>query len=214
MGIRDDIPLLHAAREARIMAACGGTARWRFDMTQFRTGNTRAGKVTGEQVLDIRSKYAEGWSQGRLARHFALSVGQIGRIVRGEAWQELGGDAPRGRWQAGQSPAMDEAAAQSAQKMAQQLEAAQSAARREALAAVPPETLQRSERKLEELIEGSGAGTGLQRLAAEAGRFAEAERRAQGQLERLLGEPQGDNSGPASTDMGADVHSVRDADGT
>ena len=52
-------------------------------------GHRRSAKLTPEQVLDMRRLYAEeGWSQGRLARHFCMSVGQVGRIVRGEQWQD------------------------------------------------------------------------------------------------------------------------------
>lgn len=47
---------------------------------------TKAAKLTLEKVLEIKDRYAEGESQGSLARRFAISVGQIGRIVRGEAW--------------------------------------------------------------------------------------------------------------------------------
>lgn len=39
--------------------------------------------------MRIRTLYAEGWSQGRLAREFQRTVGTIGRIVRGETHQEL-----------------------------------------------------------------------------------------------------------------------------
>lgn len=58
-------------------------------MSKFTVGHRRSAKLTPEQVLDMRRLYAEeGWSQGRLARHFCLSVGQVGRIVRGEQWQD------------------------------------------------------------------------------------------------------------------------------
>jgi hypothetical protein len=54
---------------------------------QFRKGNVRASKLTPERVADIRAKYAAGWTQGRLARENQVSIGTIGRIVRGESWQ-------------------------------------------------------------------------------------------------------------------------------
>lgn len=55
---------------------------------RFPMGNTKAGKLNGLQVADIRVKYhQEGWSQGRLAREFQVTIGTIGRIVRGETWQ-------------------------------------------------------------------------------------------------------------------------------
>lgn len=55
---------------------------------KFSKGNVRAGKLTASQVLELRELYAGGWSQGRLSRTFGISIGQIGRIVRGEAWQQ------------------------------------------------------------------------------------------------------------------------------
>ena len=56
-------------------------------MTKFTPGQHRAAKLAPDQVIEIRRLYAEaGWSQGRLAREFEMSVGQIGRIVRGESW--------------------------------------------------------------------------------------------------------------------------------
>jgi hypothetical protein len=57
-------------------------------MTKFSRTNVRAAKTTATAVLRIRELYNAGWTQGRLSREFHLSVGQIGRIVRGEAWQE------------------------------------------------------------------------------------------------------------------------------
>lgn len=38
----------------------------------------------------IRARYAEGWTQGRLVKETDLSIGHIGRIVRGEVWIEEG----------------------------------------------------------------------------------------------------------------------------
>ena len=60
-------------------------------MAKLRTFNARSAKLTGEQILEIRDLYEAGWSQGRLAREFKMSVVQIGRIVRGESWAKLGG---------------------------------------------------------------------------------------------------------------------------
>lgn len=57
-------------------------------MSKFQRNHKRSAKLTGEQVLDIRRRYLDGESQGALARDFHVSVGQIGRIVRGESWQE------------------------------------------------------------------------------------------------------------------------------
>lgn len=62
---------------------------------QFRRSNTSARKLTGVQVIDIRERFAKGETQGSLARAFGVSVGQIGRITRGESWQAYGGQGPR-----------------------------------------------------------------------------------------------------------------------
>jgi len=59
-------------------------------MTKFQLGHKRAARITADQVLAMRERYARGETQGSLARAFHLSVGQVGRIVRGESWQEYG----------------------------------------------------------------------------------------------------------------------------
>lgn len=59
-------------------------------MTLQRGNKTR--KLGLEQVQEMRRLYGEGVTQGALARHFGMSVGQVGRIVRGESWQEGAGN--------------------------------------------------------------------------------------------------------------------------
>jgi hypothetical protein len=55
---------------------------------KFTRGHRRSAKLTPGQVLEIRRLYSEeGWTQSRLSLTFGMSVGQIGRIVRGEQWQ-------------------------------------------------------------------------------------------------------------------------------
>lgn len=49
------------------------------------------GKMTKEQVQEMRRMYGEGVTQGALSRHFRLGVAQVGRIVRGECWIEGAG---------------------------------------------------------------------------------------------------------------------------
>ena len=49
-------------------------------------------KLSKEQVQEIRENYGKGVTQGALSRHFGVSIGQIGRIVRGESWQEGAGN--------------------------------------------------------------------------------------------------------------------------
>ena len=64
-------------------------------MSKFGGRNSRAAKLTIGQVREIRELYvASRASQGQLARDFGVSVVQIGRIVRGEVWQNLGPVAP------------------------------------------------------------------------------------------------------------------------
>lgn len=60
-------------------------------MSKFRRNHTKSAKLTAEQVLSIRDAYAAGTTQGELARTYQMSVGTIGRIVRGESWTSLGG---------------------------------------------------------------------------------------------------------------------------
>ncbi len=55
----------------------------------MRAGNR---KVTSEEVFEMRRKYeAYEMTQGQLARAYGISVGQVGRIVRGESWQGSSG---------------------------------------------------------------------------------------------------------------------------
>lgn len=56
---------------------------------KFPQGHHKAAKLTGVQVLRIRELYSVGYSQGALAREFQVTIGTIGRIVRGESWQTI-----------------------------------------------------------------------------------------------------------------------------
>jgi len=59
-------------------------------MPNFSQGNRRASKLSFPEVAEIRRLYAQGViTQGDLSRRFGVSVIQIGRIVRGEVWQQL-----------------------------------------------------------------------------------------------------------------------------
>lgn len=52
-------------------------------------------KLSDEQVVEVlRLYHEERWSQGRLARHFQVSVVTIGRYVRGESRQAVVDAAP------------------------------------------------------------------------------------------------------------------------
>lgn len=58
-------------------------------MAKFRKNHTSAAKLDSMKVLRIRQLYhEEGWTQSKLSREFGVGSGQIGRIVRNEAWQE------------------------------------------------------------------------------------------------------------------------------
>ena len=65
-------------------------------MTTFGLRNNAARKLTAYEVAEMRKSYAEGATQGALARSYGVSVGQVGRIVRGESWQ-AGPVAQRGQ---------------------------------------------------------------------------------------------------------------------
>lgn len=60
-------------------------------MSKFGRFNTRAARLSPEQVLEIRQAYSQGETQGSLCRRFGVSVGTIGRIVRGETWNQYQG---------------------------------------------------------------------------------------------------------------------------
>ena len=63
----------------------------------FEKRNNASRKLSGLQVSEIRRRYMEGETQGSLSRDFGVSVGQVGRIVRGESWQGPG--SPQGKEQ-------------------------------------------------------------------------------------------------------------------
>ena len=51
----------------------------------------------------MRQKYEQGMTQRELALEYRLSIGQVGRIVRGESWQDTGaarGYVEREAWRA------------------------------------------------------------------------------------------------------------------
>lgn len=60
-------------------------------MSQFGRNNISSGqrKLTAERVVEIYKMCQSGMTQGAIARETGISVGQIGRILRGESWQEL-----------------------------------------------------------------------------------------------------------------------------
>ena len=65
------------------------------------------GKKLDQLAVDeMREAYQDGESQGSLARRFGVSVGTVGRIVRGESWQGAAA-APARRGRAFTPPARD-----------------------------------------------------------------------------------------------------------
>lgn len=61
-------------------------------MTRFSIQNIRAGRLTPAQVLRIRELYwQQNFTQRKLCAMFNVSIGTIGRIVRGESWRAFGG---------------------------------------------------------------------------------------------------------------------------
>lgn len=71
-------------------------------MANFGAKESRARKLTLTQVRELKGFYEQGATQGALAKHYGISIGQIGRIVRGESWIGQAGGAA-------QSPADREA---------------------------------------------------------------------------------------------------------
>lgn len=59
-------------------------------MTKFQPGNTRGGKLSNEQVFELRQKYASGrFTQAQLCREYGLHINTIGKILRGESYQRV-----------------------------------------------------------------------------------------------------------------------------
>ena len=69
----------------------------------FERKNSSAAKLTAEDVRLIREYYGEGATQGQLCRHYGVSVGQIGRIVRGESWAGKAADGMKAAAEAARS---------------------------------------------------------------------------------------------------------------
>lgn len=56
----------------------------------FQKGNRKASKLNGEQVLEIREKYAmPGITQRRLALEYGVSVNTISSIIDGLTWRDV-----------------------------------------------------------------------------------------------------------------------------
>lgn len=55
----------------------------------FTQGNTRASKLSNEEVYEMRAEYTAGATQAYLSRKYGVTVGTVGRIVRGESHQRV-----------------------------------------------------------------------------------------------------------------------------
>src|SRR4051812_49228482 len=56
----------------------------------FNQGNTKAGKLTAVEVLEIREKYATGlYTYDRLALEYGVATNTIRSIVKGTSWQQV-----------------------------------------------------------------------------------------------------------------------------
>lgn len=136
-------------------------------VTTFRPGNRRAAKLTPNQVLEIRQRYADGETQRRLASDFGMSVGHIGRIVRGEQWADYA--------QVPTDQELESAMASGPIPTAQEL--AESMARLEQLRSAPVEP---EVDLLEQVLKRRGGDDPLRRLPTE-------ETRTDEDLQRSLG---------------------------
>lgn len=56
---------------------------------KFSRGNTKAAKLSNEEVYAMRREYEEGATQAFLSRKYGLHINTVGRIVRGEARQSV-----------------------------------------------------------------------------------------------------------------------------
>jgi len=57
---------------------------------KFWPRNTKSAKLNAGQVMEIRARYRKGGiTQGQLCQEYGVSVVQIGRILRGEVWQNV-----------------------------------------------------------------------------------------------------------------------------
>lgn len=55
-----------------------------------------SGRLTEEQVVEIRQRYAAGESQPALCVEFGVAEGTVSRVVRGVSWKSAGGPIKEG----------------------------------------------------------------------------------------------------------------------
>lgn len=64
----------------------------------FQRGNTKASTLTGEQVIEMRERYAteRGLTQRQLCEDYNVSVSTIANVLQGKTWRHLlRGQAPQ-----------------------------------------------------------------------------------------------------------------------
>lgn len=54
-------------------------------MSQFKAGNNKAMKISDSDVVNLKKDYMAGMTQSMLCAKYNISIGQVGRIVRGES---------------------------------------------------------------------------------------------------------------------------------
>jgi hypothetical protein len=61
----------------------------------FQWGNRKASRLTGEQVLDMRTKRASGmYTQEQLSREFRVSISTVRNILNYVTWQNVAYEPP------------------------------------------------------------------------------------------------------------------------
>ncbi len=65
----------------------------------FQRGNRKASKLTGEQAIEIRERYAmPGVTQTQLAQDYGVSVNTIRSVINYTSWRDMaGGNTPINR---------------------------------------------------------------------------------------------------------------------
>ncbi len=139
---------------------------------EFQHRNSRAAKLTVEQVLEIRQRYATGKAtQGRLCRDYRVSINTIAKIVNGESWTWL------------PMPVNEQTARESQDRLMASL--ARGSANPEATA-----TEQRTAGSLDELLKrdalnNEGRGQGLDKLAVVADKVLAPDRMVEELLKKV-----------------------------
>jgi len=132
-------------------------------------GRKATRKLSAGDVRQMRELYGEGATQGALARHFGMSIGQVGRIVRGESWAEGAGErTPTQAEFDGILQRLQMVQARVNERTALGPEMAELAAEFAGKRATPPPSMLEEGEEGEEWAEGEGEGQGLAKLQERA----------------------------------------------